>query len=38
MESNSSNVIRVIGIAGSLRAGSLNRMLLDTARELAPEG
>lgn len=30
--------IRVLGVAGSLRAGSLNRALLLAARELAPEG
>ncbi|MEX0600257.1 MAG: NAD(P)H-dependent oxidoreductase [Rhodothermales bacterium] len=28
----------ILGIAGSLRAGSYNRALLRTARELAPEG
>lgn len=31
-------VIRVLGIAGSLREGSYNRALLRAARELAPEG
>ena len=30
--------IRVLGVAGSLRAGSLNRAILRTAQELAPEG
>ncbi len=30
--------LRVLGIAGSLRAGSYNRALLRAARELAPEG
>jgi len=30
--------IRVLGLAGSLRQGSLNRALLRAARELAPEG
>lgn len=30
--------IRVVGIAGSLRAGSLNRALLRAAAELAPNG
>lgn len=30
--------IRVVGFAGSLRAGSYNRALLRAARELAPEG
>jgi chromate reductase len=30
--------IRVLGIAGSLRAGSYNRALLDAAQELAPPG
>ena len=30
--------MRVLGIAGSLRAGSYNRMLLRAAAELAPEG
>lgn len=29
-------VLRVLGLAGSLRAGSYNRMLLDSAVELAP--
>ena len=38
MDRDSSSSVRVIGIAGSLRAGSLNRMLLEAARELAPEG
>lgn len=28
----------ILGIAGSLRAGSYNRGLLEAARELAPEG
>lgn len=32
-----SQQIRVLGIAGSLRAGSLNRALLHAARELAPD-
>jgi chromate reductase, NAD(P)H dehydrogenase (quinone) len=30
--------VRVLGISGSLRAGSYNRALLQAARELAPEG
>jgi chromate reductase, NAD(P)H dehydrogenase (quinone) len=30
--------MRLLGIAGSLRAGSYNRALLGAARELAPEG
>jgi chromate reductase len=30
--------LRVLGIAGSLRAGSYNRALLRVAQELAPEG
>lgn len=30
--------LRVLGFAGSLRAGSYNRALLDAARELAPDG
>jgi chromate reductase, NAD(P)H dehydrogenase (quinone) len=30
--------MRVLGFAGSLRAGSFNRMLLRAAEELAPEG
>ena len=30
--------LRVLGIAGSLRAGSYNRSLLEAAVELAPEG
>jgi chromate reductase len=30
--------LRILGIAGSLRAGSLNRALLRAARELAPPG
>lgn len=32
------NEIRILGIAGSLRRGSLNRGLLHAARELAPPG
>lgn len=32
------STLRVLGIAGSLRAGSFNRRLLEAARELAPEG
>ena len=36
--SSPSGVVRVIGIAGSLRAGSFNRALLRAATELAPEG
>ena len=31
------SVIRILGIAGSLRAGSYNRALLRAAQELAPE-
>jgi NAD(P)H-dependent FMN reductase len=30
--------LRVLGIAGSLRAGSFNRALLRAAQELAPDG
>lgn len=30
--------LNVIGFAGSLRKGSFNRMLLETARSLAPDG
>jgi len=30
--------VRILGVAGSLRAGSLNRALLRAAVELAPEG
>ncbi len=30
--------LRVLGISGSLRAGSLNTALLRAARELGPEG
>src|SRR5687768_5607295 len=30
--------IRILGVAGSLRRGSLNRALLRAAAELAPEG
>jgi len=30
--------LRVLGIAGSLRAGSFNRALLRAAQELAPGG
>jgi chromate reductase len=30
--------LRILGVAGSLRAGSLNRSLLRAAVELAPEG
>lgn len=30
--------LRVLGVAGSLRAGSFNRALLRAARELAPDG
>jgi chromate reductase, NAD(P)H dehydrogenase (quinone) len=32
------DVMRVLGFAGSLRTGSYNRMLLNAARETAPEG
>ncbi|MDX1676041.1 MAG: NADPH-dependent FMN reductase, partial [Longimicrobiales bacterium] len=32
------DALRVLGIAGSLRAGSYNRSLLEAAVELAPEG
>lgn len=32
------DTLRILGIAGSLRAGSLNRALLHAAAELAPEG
>jgi len=35
---NDKTNLRVLGIAGSLRAGSLNRALLRAAQELAPEG
>jgi len=30
--------MRIVGIAGSIRAGSFNRALLEAAAELAPEG
>jgi chromate reductase, NAD(P)H dehydrogenase (quinone) len=30
--------LRILGVAGSLRSGSLNRALLRAARELAPDG
>jgi chromate reductase, NAD(P)H dehydrogenase (quinone) len=33
----SNDIIRVLGIAGSLRTGSYNRMLLRAAQELAPD-
>jgi len=33
-----SDIIRVLGIAGSLREGSFNRATLRAAQELAPEG
>lgn len=33
-----SDPIRILGVAGSLRRGSLNRALLRAAAELAPEG
>ena len=32
------DTLRILGVAGSLRAGSLNRALLRAAVELAPEG
>lgn len=32
------NTVTILGIAGSLRAGSYNKMLLRSARDLAPEG
>jgi len=35
---DTTSAIRVLGIAGSLRRGSLNRALLRAAGELAPEG
>ncbi len=35
---NQKSIIRVLGIAGSLRAASLNKGLLRAASELAPEG
>ena len=35
---NDTASLRVLGIAGSLRAGSFNRMLLRAAAELAPAG
>jgi len=35
---NGKTNLRVLGIAGSLRAGSFNRALLRAAQELAPEG
>ena len=38
MTESPSRPVRVIGIAGSLRAGSFNRALLRAAIELAPEG
>ncbi len=30
--------VRILGVAGSLRRGSLNRALLRAAQDLAPEG
>lgn len=33
-----SSVVRILGIAGSLRMNSYNRMALEAARELAPPG
>lgn len=30
--------IRLLGLAGSIRAGSLNRLMLEAARELTPDG
>lgn len=38
MRERAEPTIRVLGIAGSLRAGSYNRALLRAARELAPDG
>lgn len=35
---SSSDTVNVLGIAGSLRQGSLNRAILRTTQELAPEG
>lgn len=35
---NSHAPLRVLGVAGSLRAGSINRALLRAAAELAPDG
>ena len=35
---SSSSVLRVVGIAGSLRQGSYNRALLSAAQELGPDG
>lgn len=35
---SSSDMVRILGIAGSLRQGSFNRATLRTAQELAPEG
>ena len=33
-----SHTLRILGIAGSLRAASLNRALLRAAADLAPDG
>ena len=38
MADDDNTTLRVLGIAGSLRAGSFNRALLRAAQELAPEG
>lgn len=38
MMAPSPSIMRVLGIAGSLRAGSYNRALLRAAQEVAPEG
>jgi chromate reductase, NAD(P)H dehydrogenase (quinone) len=37
MEMHGGTLLRVLGLVGSLRAGSLNRGLMDAAREMAPE-
>jgi chromate reductase len=38
MTNTSLDVLRIVAVAGSGRAGSLNRALLDAAAEMAPDG